>query len=212
MINAIGEPKVLYYPDLFSAHGAPPGNSFVQCITNPLCDALHEGIFSKASPGRDQIVKPCRSGPIMADRTMKGRKADEGAFLRPLRAITSYLSSSCYSCRSSFLSSSESTSLRRHGPSDDVEPSPPKKPRPDCSDAQKAAYMNNFSNRGTAAEDGPTKAEAANARHSLLPPPASAAATPSDLSSSSSSSSDLPICAAMDPRKTPGAAAEDYRQ
>ena len=94
--------------------------------------------------------------------------------------------------------------LRRHGPSDDVEPSPPKKPRPDCSDAQKAAYMNNFSNRGTAAEDGPTKAEAANARHSLLPPPASAAATPSDLSSSSSSSSDLPICAAMDPRKTPG--------
>ena len=110
MINAIGEPKVLYYPDLFSAHGAPPGNSFVQCITNPLCDALHEGIFSKASPGRDQIVKPCRSGPIMADRTMKGRKADEGAFLRPLRAITSYLSSSCYSCRSSFLSSSESTS------------------------------------------------------------------------------------------------------
>ena len=66
--------------------------------------------------------------------------------------------------------------LRRHGPSDDVEPSPPKKPRPDCSDAQKAAYMNNFSNRGTAAEDGPTKAEAANARHSLLPPPASAAA------------------------------------
>ena len=82
----------------------------------------------------------------------------------------------CYSCRTSFLSSSESTSLRRHGPSDDVGPSPPKKPRPDCSDAQKAAYMNNFSNRGTAAEDGPTKAEAANARHSLLPPPASAAA------------------------------------
>ena len=32
-------------------------------------------------------------------------------------------------------------------PSDDVEPSPPKKPHPDCSDAQKAAYMNNFSRR-----------------------------------------------------------------
>ena len=44
--------------------------------------------------------------------------------------------------------------LRRHGPSDDVEPSPPKKPRPDCSDAQKAAYTNNISNRGTAAKMG----------------------------------------------------------
>ena len=32
-------------------------------------------------------------------------------------------------------------------PSDDVEPSPPKKPRPDCSDAQKAAYTSNFGRR-----------------------------------------------------------------
>ena len=30
---------------------------------------------------------------------------------------------------------------------DDDEPSPPKKPRPDCSDAQKAAFTNNFSRR-----------------------------------------------------------------
>ena len=70
--------------------------------------------------------------------------------------------------------------------------------------------MNNFSNRGTAAEDGPTKAEAANARHSLHPPPASSAGTPSDLSSSSSSSLDLPLCAAMEPQARQEA--EDERQ
>ena len=32
-------------------------------------------------------------------------------------------------------------------PSDDVEPSPPKKPRPNCSDAKKAAYTTNFGKR-----------------------------------------------------------------
>ena len=92
MINAIGEPKVLYYADLFSVHGAPPGNSFVQCITNPISDALHEGIFSNASPGRDQIVEPCRRGPIMADRAMKGQKADKAPSFAPsaLRAVVSF--------------------------------------------------------------------------------------------------------------------------
>ena len=72
MINAIGEPKVLYNPDLFSVHGAPPGNSFVQNITNPICNVLHEGFFSNASPGRDQIVEACRRGPMMAGSNDEG--------------------------------------------------------------------------------------------------------------------------------------------
>ena len=67
MINAIGEPKVLYCVDLISVHGAPSVNSFGQSVNNPLCDTLHEGFFSKASTGRDEIDKPAASHQRCAD-------------------------------------------------------------------------------------------------------------------------------------------------
>ena len=66
------QPKVFYCVNFISAHGAPPGNSFGQSVNNPLCDTLPEGILSKASPGQDEIDKPARRPPKMADRTMKG--------------------------------------------------------------------------------------------------------------------------------------------
>ena len=63
MITKAG-PKVLYIVDLFSVHGAPPGNSLGQNVTNPLCDVLPEGFFSNVPPGQDEIRKP---SPIRAD-------------------------------------------------------------------------------------------------------------------------------------------------
>ena len=56
MITKAG-PKVLYIVDLFSVHGAPPGNSLGQIVTNPLCDDRYERIFSNVPPSQDEIKK-----------------------------------------------------------------------------------------------------------------------------------------------------------
>ena len=50
-------PKLLYSFDFISVHGAPPENSFVQNITNPIGDVPYEGFFSNVPPGQDEIRK-----------------------------------------------------------------------------------------------------------------------------------------------------------